>query len=366
MFSNIVGQELVKKVLGGAIRQDRLSGSYLFFGPEGVGKWATALEVAKILNCQEGKSAPCGNCPSCKKITNLIHPDIKLLFPLPSVKNEEEKERFNKEKIGEPYSIVGFSRSSNIPVEEIRQLQKELSLRPFEAKRRVVIIYQAERMASSGENSLLKTLEEPPLDAILIMICSEQGKLLPTILSRCQKIRFSSLSDNSIENYLKSKCQLDSAKAGFYSKISRGSLGKAISLIDSEGGQIREDGVNLIFSALSQDLCSVVMRVQELIAQYDRDSILEMFDFLFTLFRDIYLYLGKQDHSNLLNLDLKSKIAELAGFFKNSHIAEKGMNLISQTKEDCVKRNANLELSLLAMALNWRGWSRRHLCQKYI
>jgi len=366
MFSNIIGQELVKRTLSGAIRQDRLYGSYLFSGPEGVGKWATALEVAKILNCQQRKPVACGNCSSCRKINNLIHPDIKLLFPLPSTKTEEEKERFSREKIEEPYSVVGFSRSSNISVEAIRQMQKELSLRPFEARRRMVIIYQAEKMASSGENSLLKTLEEPPLDAVVIMISSESGKLLPTISSRCQKIRFSCLSGSLIENYLKSNYQLDSAKAGFYSKIARGSLGKAISLINSERSQIREDGVNLVFSALNQDLCSVVMQVQEMIAQYDRDSVLEMFDFLFTLFRDIYLYLEQHNDSGLLNLDLKKRITELAGSFGNSDVAERGMNLISKTKEDCIKRNANLELSLLAVVLNLRKWPRRSLCQKYI
>ena len=350
---------MVKKILTGAIKKNRLAGSYLFFGPEGVGKWTTALEVAKVLNCQKGNLSPCEDCASCKKIAHLVHPDVKLLFPLPKVKTEEEKERFKKEKIKEPYSIIGFDKPSNIPVEEIRNIQKELSLKPYEAKRRVVIIYQAEKMASAGANSLLKSLEEPPTDAVLILLSSEPSRLLPTILSRCQKLRFSSLSDNLIEDYLKTNYKLDPKQIGFYSKISGGSLGKALGLINSDKSQIREDGLDLVGSALKQDLVYSVELVRELIRKWDRDSILEMFDFLFILFRDIYLYLEQKGDSNLLNADLKEKIVELAHIFKDGKTAEGGMNLISETKEECIRRNANLELSLLALVSNWRRWSRR-------
>ena len=349
----------MKKVLSGAVKKNRLAGSYLFFGPEGVGKWATALELAKGLNCQEGDSHPCENCASCKKIANLAHPDVKVLFPLPSVKTDEERQRFMEEKIREPYSTVNFDRPSNIPVEEIRKMQRELSLKPYEVKRRVVIIYQAERMISTGQNYLLKNLEEPPLDTVMMLTSSEPGKFLPTILSRCQKIRFSSLSDKLIEDYLKKNCQLDPKQAGYYSKISRGSLGRALSLINSEKGQIREDGLDLIWSALEQDLVDSVELVRGLIRKWDRDCVLEMFDFLFTLFRDIYLYLEQRTEGNLINVDLKEKIVRIADILKRKDLAERGMHLINKTKRNCISRNANLELSLLALVTHWRSWSRR-------
>jgi DNA polymerase-3 subunit delta' len=363
MFSNIVGQSLVKQVLIRAIEKDKLAGSYLFFGPEGVGKWATALEVAKKLNCQKGTPGPCEDCASCKKIAKLSHPDVTFLFPLPSVKKEEEKERFREqfkiEKIKEPYSTVWFDKPSNIAVEEIRGMQRGLSLRPYEAERRVVIIYQAERMAIAGENSLLKSLEEPPLDAVLILVSSEPSKLLPTILSRCQKIRFSPLADNLIEDYLIDKYKLGHQSASFFAKLSRGSLSKALSLMNSERNEIREDGASLVHSGLKQDLVSSVELVQRLLRKWDRDSILEMFDFLFTFFRDIYLYLGQKGDENLLNSDLKDSIIELAGILKKGELAEQGMDLTRKTKEECIRRNANLELSLLALVLSWRSYIRR-------
>jgi DNA polymerase III subunit delta' len=362
-FSKVMGQDLVKQVLNRALERDRLAGSYLFFGPEGVGKWATALEVAKRLNCQKGNLDPCGDCASCKKITRLSHPDITLLFPLPAVKKEEEKEKFREEfkseKIKEPYSIMSFDKPSNIAVEEIREMQRGLSLRPYEAKRRVVIVYQAEKMAVAGANSLLKSLEEPPLDAVLILTSSEPSKLLPTILSRCQKIRFLPLADSLIEDYLITNYKLGSQQAHFCSKLSRGSLGKALSLMDSERSEIREDGVNLLRCALKEELVSSVELVGGLLRKWDRDSILAMFDFLFTFLRDIYLYLEEKGDEDLLNLDLKEKIIKLAGILKERELVEEGMDLISRTKEDCIKRNANLELSLLALVLSWRSYIRR-------
>lgn len=359
IFSGVVGQSLVKETLIGAIKKKRLAGSYLFFGPRGVGKWATALEVAKGLNCQREAAEPCGSCASCIKIANLTHPDVTILFPLPSVRTEEERERFKSEKIKEPYFMIGFDKPSYITVEEIRQMQRNLSLKPYEAKRRVVIIYQVENMASSGGNYLLKSLEEPPLDAVFMLISSEPSRLLPTILSRCQKIRFSSIGYNLIENYLKARYQLGPEQAGSYARMSRGSLGEALRFIYGDKSQIRMDGCSLIDCAFTQELSGLLELVEELMEKHDRDSILEMFDFLFTFFRDIYIYLDQKENGSLSNLDLKNRVIQLASILKEKEVVESGMKLISETKEDCVKRNANLELSLLALALGLKDALRR-------
>ncbi len=351
-FSRIIGQSLIKEILSGAIKKDRLAGSYLFSGPQGVGKWATALEVAKGLNCQKEAIDPCGSCISCRKIANLMHPDVTVLSPLPSTKTEEERERFRSQKIKEPYSIVGFDKPSYITVEEIRQMQRNLCLKPYEARRRVVIIHRAEKMVPTGGNYLLKSLEEPPLDAVLILVSSQPGRLLPTILSRCQKIRFSPVPQGLIENYLKTRYELDPQQAGPYARMSRGSLGEALRLMEEERSQIRMDGLDLIDSALNQELPDLVKSVEELLEKHDRDTILEMFDFLFTLLGDIYVYLDQKEDGKLSNLDLESRVIRLASVIKEKETVEWGMRLVSEIKEECVKRNANLELSLLALVLS--------------
>jgi DNA polymerase-3 subunit delta' len=136
-LANVLNQEFPKRILRGALGKQRLASSYLFHGEAGTGKWALALEMAKAINCEkEGKPAriepfePCDRCTSCRKIDKLIHPDVKMIFPVPKVKIQEETERFRREKIKDPYALVKFDKNANIPVDQIREMQKDLSLDP--------------------------------------------------------------------------------------------------------------------------------------------------------------------------------------------------------------------------------------------
>ncbi|MCK4384794.1 MAG: AAA family ATPase, partial [candidate division Zixibacteria bacterium] len=198
-FANVLNQEIPKKILSGALKKDMLASAYLFYGEVGTGKWALALELAKAINCENDENQGCDNCLSCRKIDKLIHPDVKVIFPVPFSsaktqaqldKRQEEMERFKKEKIKDPYTIVKFEKNVNIPVDQIREMQRQLCLKPFEGKRKVVIIAEVENMHPASANSLLKTLEEPPPDSNLILTTTDINQLLPTVVSRCQQIRF--------------------------------------------------------------------------------------------------------------------------------------------------------------------------------
>jgi len=356
-FANVLNQEVPKKILDGALRKDRLASTYLFYGEVGIGKWALALELAKAINCQNNENQGGDDCLSCRKTDKLIHPDVKMIFPVPSVKTPEEMERFRKEKIKDPYAIVKFEKNVNIPVDQIRQMQKELDLKPFEAKRKVVIITEVENMHPASANSLLKTLEEPPRDSHLILTTTDINRLLPTVVSRCQQIRFGKIPSSLIEKRLKQNYRVPEKKASLYAKISNGSLGKAIELVQGEKENIRQDAMGLIKTALEEKTVEIIERIDELQNKWDRNSILEMFEFLISLFRDIYLTLETSCSQKLINHDIASEVVKLSEKFKRQNKIEEALKAIDQIRMECKTRNVNLKLALLTLCFQLRDLS---------
>jgi len=366
-FANVLNQEIPKKILSGALKKDMLPSAYLFYGGVGTGKWALALEVAKAINCENlqiplkagNENQACDQCLSCRKIEKLIHPDVKMIFPVPSVKTQEEKERFKKEKINEPYTIVKFDKNVNIPVDEIREMQNKLYLKPFEGKRKVVIITEVENMHPSSANSLLKTLEEPPKDSHLILTTTDINRLLPTVVSRCQQIRFAKIPYFLVEKRLKERYQIPEEKASFYAKISNGSLGKALDFLQGEKENIRQDAILLIETSGEKNTGKIIDQVDALQNKWDKNSILEMFEFLISLFRDVYLTLEtfKTDKEQLLNYDIASEVVKLSERFKRQNKVEEALKLVDRIRTDCKTKNVNLKLALLTLCLKLRDLS---------
>jgi DNA polymerase-3 subunit delta' len=373
-FADVLNQEIPKRILSGALKKDMLASAYLFYGEVGIGKWVLALELAKAVNCEnlqtpplaEDENQPCDSCLSCRKIDKLIHPDVKMIFPIPFAspktqaerdKRQEAMERFKKEKIQEPYTIVKFEKNLNIPVDEIREMQNNLYLKPFEGKKKVVIITEVENMHPSSANSLLKTLEEPPKDSHLILTTTDINRLLPTVVSRCQQIRFSKIPSFLIEKRLNERYQIPSDKASFYAKISNGSLGKALDYIQGEKENIRNDAILLLETSGESNTGKIIDKVDELLNSWDKNSILEMFEFLISLFRDIYLTLEASCKEQLLNYDIAFEVVKLSERFKRQNKVEEALKLIDQIRIDCKTKNANLKLALLTLCLKLRDLS---------
>lgn len=360
-FKRVLDQRVPKRILSGALKNNLLASAYLFYGDRGTGKWAMALELAKAINCEKSQGEACDACASCLKIGKMVHPDVKMIFPVPpsksDEKNQEETERFRRLKSENPYAIVKFDKNVNIPVEQIRAVQREIALKPFEAKRKVVIIAEAEKMHVSSANSLLKILEEPPADANLILTSNDLNKLLPTAVSRCQQIRFAKIPPKIIEEELMEVRHLDGERASYYANVCNGSFGRVLDLLQGEKEGLREDALSLLDAASGGGTGRIVQTVNQVLQRWDRNSILEIFEFLISVFRDVRMVMNGNDR--LINSDLAPDVVKLSQKFKRQNTVEEAFQLVEQIRIDCQIRNASQKLALLRLCLKMKGFWQR-------
>jgi DNA polymerase-3 subunit delta' len=210
-FADIQGQEGAIASLRRGIETGRLPHALLFTGPHGVGRFLTAVTVAKALNCLEETGGDCcDRCLSCAKITKGLHPDVHRLEP----------------------------DGSSLKIDQIRGLTQEVTLRPYEGRRKVCILDQAETMTEQAQNALLKTLEEPPGTVVVVLIAPDVSALLPTLASRCSQIRFGPLPGPAIAARLRAE-GCDDEEAHYLASLAGGSLGRAHALRTSPLQEIR-------------------------------------------------------------------------------------------------------------------------------
>jgi DNA polymerase-3 subunit delta' len=217
-FQDIPGLQQTKKQLSQSVLNEHIAHAQLFHGPTGGAQLAMAMAFTSFLFCtnRQGEDS-CGTCPSCQKVHKSIHPDIVYLFPSVTTKKikEAESDAFLPEwrnfitgglfrVLPEWLAAMGAegNKQGNIPVEETRKLLGKISLKPFEAPFKVVIIWNPESLNLSSGNALLKTLEEPPSDTLFLLVCSDAQKLLTTILSRTQRIAIQAVDESSLADFL--------------------------------------------------------------------------------------------------------------------------------------------------------------------
>lgn len=207
-FGEVIGQEVIVKTLQNALKNNRISHAYLFCGPRGTGKTTIARLFAKALNCESFDNEPCNHCKSCLEITEGINPDV-----------------------------IEIDAASNNSVEEIRELKDKIKFLPAGSKYKIYIIDEVHMLSTSAFNALLKTLEEPPKHAIFILATTEPQKVLPTIISRCQRFDFAALTDEELLEALENICikenvDYDRQALLTIAKASDGGLRDAISYLD--------------------------------------------------------------------------------------------------------------------------------------
>jgi len=250
-FPELVGQDRIRDVLRRAVRQERLPHAYLFLGPEGSGKETAALGLARALLCisdhrrrgVEPSTVPCGSCDACTQTVKLASPALRIIFPLPRPRESGEEEGPSESysdvqqrqidsllaaKAGDPYVPLELPGSQEILIEHIRALRQEFRLTSFSGGWRVVVISQADRLRTEAANAFLKLLEEPPDNVMFILTSSRESRLLATIVSRCQIVRFPPLSENILIQELHERLEVDAEKALACARLADGSWREAV------------------------------------------------------------------------------------------------------------------------------------------
>jgi DNA polymerase-3 subunit delta' len=223
-FNYIEGHEQPVGILKRALANATLAHAYLFSGEAGIGKKMTALALAAAANCQNtGVDGGCGECPSCRRIATNGHPDVHLLVP----------------------------DGDEIKIDQVRQVQADLALKPFEGAKKTLIVDGVDRMNAASSNAFLKTLEEPPGDALIVLITALPQSLLPTIRSRCQEIRFQPLPRHTLAQALMKKRGLSEDDAWFLAALAQGSMGRGLEM-DVEQEKAERSQVMDLWSGLPQ------------------------------------------------------------------------------------------------------------------
>lgn len=327
---DILGQEHITSLLEASLASGRISHAYLFTGPKGTGKTTTAKAFAMSLNCKargDKVALPCYECPSCQKIMGSNHPDFKVIEP------------------------SGLS----IKIEQVRQIQRDVALRSYEGGWKVFIIEDAETMTPEAGNSLLKVLEEPPGDSVLILISHNYLEVLQTIRSRCQVMEFRKLSVNLVEKFLIERYSLSPEEALLIANLADGAPGKAVRLHGDEGFLSQRNQVLDAISAGSEGKLFEFSNDMEASKEEARDAFLNVLDILKTWYRDLIVYSYSRDTSLLINQDKRSKIIEKVqdeDMDRLPHIIQR----IDDVREDVERtKGANLPLALDTIFLEILG-----------
>ena len=341
-FESITGQSQAIRILTGYLSRGTIPHAFLFVGMAGVGKKTTAMAFAMACNCPDIDSGPfdrenegphpearqkrinpCGRCRSCRKILSGNHPDFIHIKP------------------SGPY----------IKIAQVRALLNTLTVKPYEAARRVVLLSEAQAMNTEAANALLKVLEEPPPETILILTARQGSDLLPTVTSRCQHIKFNPLSTAALEKLLTENHGLEPKEAELLAIVGNGSYTRASSMIDSEWLQHRE--WLLEASGLSQPQNLPSRPVFQLLAfaeklARNKEIVPDSLEILNSWLRDLIVFQFSPE--KIINRDLTAEIQSASGEISPKWLLSK-IDVIQKTQR-VLQFNANLRLTLEMMMLN--------------
>ncbi len=327
----VQGQTHAIEVIRRALANGRLHHAYLFAGPSGVGKGLAAWALTQALFCES--PAPngdgCGRCNTCLRVADRQHPDLHVL---------ERKEKSDG------------SLERQIRIDQVRTLQKSLSFKSFEGARRVVIILEPETMNPSTANALLKTLEEPGKDTHFILVCASPHRLLPTIISRCQRIRFAPLADELVADRLRHGLEMPMEQAQLIARLSEGSIGQAMELAESDILGEREKLFVHIDPSRGVAETQALLDLAESFARPDRRSSLKsVLHLLRSWYRDL-LMLVSDAGARLVHADHEDELKRRAAGTTVGDVT-RCLELLNQADEAIFERNGNARLNLESMFL---------------
>jgi DNA polymerase-3 subunit delta' len=319
-FGEIIGHRRQLEILRLALASERLHHAYLFVGPEGIGKRTLAIALAKAVHCGESAADFCGSCVNCRRIADGNHPDVRIVEPLAGKKE--------------------------ISIQQVRDFERALNYRSFTGKRKIIIVDPATLMNLASQNALLKTLEEPPQESLIILIASSAGGLLPTVRSRCLRISFAPLARCDVVHYLRTKQGMTGDEVEFLAAMSMGSIGAAMGLDKEVFVEKRRAWAGIVGALKAGDYQAAVVAAEALAG--NRDDALKFLAWAASWYRDLLIYRATGDSSELVNLDLREQIAQ---------------QTVPAESAQCI---AALTASHRAAAAIQRNLNRRMVFEKYL
>ena len=314
-FKDVVGHKDISNYIRNAVIEDKVSHAYILNGERGAGKKMLANLFAATLLCEKGGPDPCNECHSCRQAESGNHPDI--------IKVTHEK-------------------PNSISVDDIReQVNNTIMIKPYQGPYKVYIIPQADMMTPQAQNALLKTIEEPPEYAVIMLLTENADTLLPTINSRCVMLKLRNIKDTLIKKYLMETMQVPDYKADMCTAFAQGNMGRAIMLANSEHfNEIRDEAVQLLKYINEMELSEIVQAVSRITAY--KLEINDYLDIIMIWYRDVLLYKATKDMDKVVFKDQIKYIKERA---KRS--SYEGIELIIESLEKAkarLKANVNFDL----------------------
>ena len=365
IWPRVIGQQRAKATLLSALRTNRLAHAYLFFGGEGVGKDAMALELARVMHCERGGEEACGVCESCVHMDTLQHPYVRFVCALPVGRNEVADDsptaKLSDQEIGsirqelaqkgaDPYHRITIPRANIIKVTSIRAVRRESSMSTPGGRKNVFVISEADCMGDEAANTLLKTLEEPAGNTMLILTTAHRDALLPTILSRCQQIRFDRLTEQEVRAALVERKGVDARQAELAARLADGSYTRAISLLTEDVDQWRRDALAFVRTALAGNVSSLLQAVDKVADLKDRELVTRFLVLLLMWFRDALVL---RHGGEIINVDQEEDLKRFAAKFPGADLlqalahVEKAISL--------VERNVYIKLVIVNLAIRLKA-----------
>ncbi len=314
-FKEIVGHKEIIRHMQTAIRMDKVSHAYIISGETGSGKRMLASAFAMTLQCEKHGEDPCLECSSCKKALNANHPDI---------------------------ITVTHEKPNSIGIEDIRsQLVEDVQIKPYIGPRKIYIMPEAEKLTLQAQNALLKTIEEPPAYAVILLLTSNIETFLPTITSRCVKLSLRPVEETMVKEYLMETMHLPDYEAQMDASLSHGNVGKAKQIAESEEFmEMTDQAFRVLRNSGDLELYELVEKIKEL--STNKQNIYEYLDLFIMWFRDVLLFKATREVDGLLFKNQLNYIKERANTSSYEGI-ETIIDAIEKAKER-LHANVNFEL----------------------
>ncbi|MGY3090604.1 DNA polymerase-3 subunit delta' [Hymenobacter sp. UYAg731] len=371
-FADIPNQAAVKALLRQSVQRQHVAHAQLFRGQEGGAALALALAYAQFLNC-EARAADaedsCGHCPACTKTAKLAHPDLNFIVPVTTTKSvakDAVSSKFMAEWrafiLDNPYQglndwmqhIGAENKQGNISKDEAVQILKLVSLKAFEARFKIVILWLPELMHPAAANAVLKLLEEPPPATIFLLVSHAPEQLLPTIISRVQPVVVRPFSEDDITAYLRDEYQVPEVKARQVAQLADGSLGAAIASRDANADHDHADffmrWMRLSFSQKAADILKLAEEFQKL----GRENQKELLSFSLGLLRKVLLFGIDPKFVPHLAGGEQQFVAGFARF-----VTPRNADLLTKELTDAhyhIERNANAKMVFVDSSLRLGGF----------